>query len=75
MVDVDRLFTNIESLCIVSAELLQRLRDAIADPDPETQLIGTYLTNKHCINKQKCFIVIMTNDIQHFCKATANIIN
>uniref|UniRef100_A0A673GDN7 Dynamin-binding protein n=1 Tax=Sinocyclocheilus rhinocerous TaxID=307959 RepID=A0A673GDN7_9TELE len=40
VVDVDRLFTNIESVCDVSAELLQRLRDAIADPDPETQLIG-----------------------------------
>ncbi|XP_026060213.1 rho guanine nucleotide exchange factor 38 [Carassius auratus] len=40
LVDVDRLFTNIESVCVVSAELLQRLRDAIADPDPETQLIG-----------------------------------
>ncbi len=59
MVDVDRLFTNIESVCVVSAELFQSLRDAIADPDPETQLIGnfgikfkqTYLTNMHCINK------------------------
>ncbi|KAK7161794.1 hypothetical protein R3I94_004462 [Phoxinus phoxinus] len=40
VVDVDRLFTNIESVCVVSADLLQRLQDAISDPDPETQLIG-----------------------------------
>lgn len=40
VVDVDRLFTNFESVCFVSAELLQRLQDAIADPDPETHLIG-----------------------------------
>ncbi|ROL42730.1 Rho guanine nucleotide exchange factor 38 [Anabarilius grahami] len=40
VVDVDRLFTNIESVCDLSADLLQRLQDAIADPDPETQLIG-----------------------------------
>uniref|UniRef100_A0A8C1K8V8 Dynamin-binding protein n=1 Tax=Cyprinus carpio TaxID=7962 RepID=A0A8C1K8V8_CYPCA len=40
VVDVDRLFTNMESVCEVSAELLQRLKYAIADPDPETQLIG-----------------------------------
>jgi len=39
---VDRLFTNIESVCDVSADLLQRLQDAIADPDPETQLIGNF---------------------------------
>uniref|UniRef100_A0A672M510 DH domain-containing protein n=1 Tax=Sinocyclocheilus grahami TaxID=75366 RepID=A0A672M510_SINGR len=42
VVDVDRVFTNTESVCDVSAELLQRLRDAIADPDPETQLIGNF---------------------------------
>ncbi|XP_026126858.1 rho guanine nucleotide exchange factor 38-like [Carassius auratus] len=40
VVDVDRLFTNMESVCDVSAELLQRLKHAVADPDPETQLIG-----------------------------------
>ncbi|XP_051560987.1 rho guanine nucleotide exchange factor 38 [Myxocyprinus asiaticus] len=40
VVDVDRLFTNIESVHDVSAELLHRLQEAIADPDPETQHIG-----------------------------------
>ncbi|TRY75935.1 hypothetical protein DNTS_033498, partial [Danionella cerebrum] len=40
VVDVDRLFTNIESVFEVSAELLQRLQEATSDPDPETQLIG-----------------------------------
>lgn len=39
---MDRLFTNIESVCDLSADLLQRLQDAIADPDPETQLIGNF---------------------------------
>ncbi|XP_051993244.1 rho guanine nucleotide exchange factor 38 isoform X1 [Xyrauchen texanus] len=40
VVDVDRLFTNIESVHDVSAELLHRLQEAIADPDPEKQHIG-----------------------------------
>ncbi|XP_056619988.1 rho guanine nucleotide exchange factor 38 [Triplophysa dalaica] len=40
VVDVDRLFTNFESVCDVSAELLHSLQLAIAEPDPETQLIG-----------------------------------
>lgn len=38
--DVDRLFTNMETLCEVSAALLHRLHEAIADPDPETAVIG-----------------------------------
>ncbi|KAL1023809.1 hypothetical protein UPYG_G00046510 [Umbra pygmaea] len=40
LVDVDRLFTNMETVCEVSAALLHRLHAAIADPDPESQLIG-----------------------------------
>ncbi|KAI5087062.1 rho guanine nucleotide exchange factor 38 isoform X1, partial [Silurus meridionalis] len=40
VVDVDRLFTNMESVSAVSAELLHRLQEATAEPDPETQLIG-----------------------------------
>lgn len=41
---MDRLFTNFESVCDVSAELLHRLQEAIAEPDPETQLIGNFKT-------------------------------
>lgn len=40
VVDVDRLFTNMESVSAVSTELLHRLQEAITDPDPETQHIG-----------------------------------
>ncbi|KAJ8281068.1 hypothetical protein GJAV_G00063130 [Gymnothorax javanicus] len=40
VVDVDRLFTNMESVYEVSAELLHRLQEATAEPDPETQVIG-----------------------------------
>ncbi|XP_011474389.2 rho guanine nucleotide exchange factor 38 [Oryzias latipes] len=40
VLDVDRLFTNMETVCEVSAELLQRLHDAMADPDPEAVVIG-----------------------------------
>ncbi|KAG5848382.1 hypothetical protein ANANG_G00097880 [Anguilla anguilla] len=40
VVDVDRLFTNMESVYEVSAELLHRLEEATAEPDPETQVIG-----------------------------------
>ncbi|XP_072533274.1 rho guanine nucleotide exchange factor 38 isoform X3 [Salminus brasiliensis] len=39
-VDVERLFTNMECVCAVSGELLHRLQEATAEPDPETQLIG-----------------------------------
>ncbi|KAJ8335784.1 hypothetical protein SKAU_G00391260 [Synaphobranchus kaupii] len=40
VVDVDRLFTNMESVYEVSAELLHRLQEATAEPDPETHVIG-----------------------------------
>ncbi|KAM9856625.1 rho guanine nucleotide exchange factor 38 [Aulostomus maculatus] len=40
VVDVDRLFTNMETVCEVSAALLHRLQEAIADPDPEAVVIG-----------------------------------
>ncbi|XP_053358670.1 rho guanine nucleotide exchange factor 38 [Clarias gariepinus] len=40
VVDVERLFTNMESVSALSAELLLRLQEATAEPDPETQLIG-----------------------------------
>ncbi|XP_053478190.1 rho guanine nucleotide exchange factor 38 isoform X2 [Ictalurus furcatus] len=40
VVDVERLFTNMESVSAVSAELLLRLQEITAEPDPETQLIG-----------------------------------
>lgn len=39
--DVDRLFTNMETVCEVSAALLHRLFEAKADPDPEAVVIGT----------------------------------
>ncbi|CAJ1052376.1 rho guanine nucleotide exchange factor 38 [Xyrichtys novacula] len=39
-VDVDRLFTNMETVCEVSAALLHRLHEAMADPDPEAVVIG-----------------------------------
>lgn len=38
--DVDRLFTNMETVCEVSAALLHRLHRAVADPDPDAVLIG-----------------------------------
>ncbi|XP_029294926.1 LOW QUALITY PROTEIN: rho guanine nucleotide exchange factor 38 [Cottoperca gobio] len=40
VVDVDRLFTNTETVCEVSAALLHRLHAAVADPDPEAVVIG-----------------------------------
>ncbi|KAM4584323.1 rho guanine nucleotide exchange factor 38 [Odontesthes bonariensis] len=40
VVDVDRLFTNMETVCEVSAALLHRLHQAMADPDPEAVVIG-----------------------------------
>ncbi|XP_054459800.1 rho guanine nucleotide exchange factor 38 isoform X1 [Anoplopoma fimbria] len=40
IVDVDRLFTNTETVCEVSAALLNRLHEAIAEPDPEAVVIG-----------------------------------
>ncbi|XP_017265725.1 rho guanine nucleotide exchange factor 38 isoform X1 [Kryptolebias marmoratus] len=40
VVDVDRLFTNMETLCEVSAALLHRLNEAMAEPDPEAVVIG-----------------------------------
>ncbi|XP_029368442.1 rho guanine nucleotide exchange factor 38 isoform X2 [Echeneis naucrates] len=40
VVDIDRLFTNMETVCEVSAALLQRLHEAMADPDPESVVIG-----------------------------------
>ena len=41
VVDIDRLFTNMETLCEVSAALLHRLHEALAEPDPEAVVIGT----------------------------------
>ncbi|XP_034400276.1 rho guanine nucleotide exchange factor 38 [Cyclopterus lumpus] len=40
VVDVDRLFTNTETVCEVSAGLLHRLHQAVAEPDPEAVVIG-----------------------------------
>ncbi|KAM9362833.1 rho guanine nucleotide exchange factor 38 [Symphorus nematophorus] len=40
IVDVDRLFTNMETVCEVSAALLHRLHEAMADPDREAVVIG-----------------------------------
>ncbi|XP_029016710.1 rho guanine nucleotide exchange factor 38 [Betta splendens] len=40
VVDVDRLFTNMETVCEVSAALLHRLHQARADPDPEAVVVG-----------------------------------
>ncbi|XP_038569199.1 rho guanine nucleotide exchange factor 38-like isoform X2 [Micropterus salmoides] len=40
VVDVDRLFTNMEILCEVSATLLHRMYEAMADPDLEAVVIG-----------------------------------
>lgn len=43
--DVDRLFTNMETVCEVSAELLHRLHRATAEPDLEAVIIGnTFFT-------------------------------
>ncbi|KAG7485385.1 rho guanine nucleotide exchange factor 38 [Solea senegalensis] len=40
VVDIDRLFTNMETVCEVSAALLHRLQEAMADSDPEAVVIG-----------------------------------
>ncbi|XP_056136774.1 rho guanine nucleotide exchange factor 38-like [Lampris incognitus] len=40
VVDVDRLFSNMETVSEVSAALLQRLQEATAEPDPDTIIIG-----------------------------------
>lgn len=40
-VDVDRLFTNMETVCEVSAALLHRLNEAMAEPDTEAVVIGS----------------------------------
>ncbi|KAG7221251.1 hypothetical protein CRUP_010750, partial [Coryphaenoides rupestris] len=40
VVDVDRLFTNMEAACEVSAALVLRLQEATAEPDPEAVVIG-----------------------------------
>ncbi|XP_071359596.1 rho guanine nucleotide exchange factor 38 [Trachinotus anak] len=40
VVDIDRLFTNMETVCEVSAALLHRLHEAMADPDPDAVVIG-----------------------------------
>ncbi|XP_033822559.1 rho guanine nucleotide exchange factor 38 [Periophthalmus magnuspinnatus] len=40
VVDVDRLFTNMETVCEVSAALYQRLQEAMTEPDPEAVIIG-----------------------------------
>ncbi|KAB5581312.1 hypothetical protein PHYPO_G00174130 [Pangasianodon hypophthalmus] len=48
VVDVERLFTNMESVSAVSAELLHRLQEATAEPDPETQLIGEVFIQAKC---------------------------
>lgn len=43
VVDVDRLFTNTETVCEVSAGLLHRLHKAVAEPDPEAVVIGNVM--------------------------------
>ncbi|XP_026988628.1 rho guanine nucleotide exchange factor 38 [Tachysurus fulvidraco] len=48
VVDVDRLFTNMESVSAVSAELLHRLQEATSEPDPETQHIGEVFIQAKC---------------------------
>uniref|UniRef100_A0A3P8UM01 Dynamin-binding protein n=1 Tax=Cynoglossus semilaevis TaxID=244447 RepID=A0A3P8UM01_CYNSE len=40
VVDIDRLFTNMETVCEVSAALLHRLHQAMAEPDPEAVVVG-----------------------------------
>uniref|UniRef100_A0A3B3YR91 DH domain-containing protein n=1 Tax=Poecilia mexicana TaxID=48701 RepID=A0A3B3YR91_9TELE len=44
VVDVDRLFTNMETVCEVSAALLHRMHTALSDPDPEAVVMGTSFT-------------------------------
>ena len=39
---MDRLFTNMEAACEVSAALVLRLQEATAEPDVEAVVIGDY---------------------------------
>ena len=39
---MDRLFTNMEAACEVSAALVLRLQEATAEPDLEAVVIGDY---------------------------------
>ncbi|XP_028834512.1 rho guanine nucleotide exchange factor 38 isoform X1 [Denticeps clupeoides] len=49
VVDVDRLFTNMESVCAVSAELFLRLQEATSESDPEAQLLGEIFINMKAV--------------------------
>ncbi|XP_062334814.1 rho guanine nucleotide exchange factor 38 isoform X1 [Osmerus eperlanus] len=59
LVDVDRLFTNMETVCEVSATLLHRLQQATAEPNPEAVVIGdVFIQNKAALEdvyKIYCF--------------------
>lgn len=47
VVDVDRMFTNMETVCEVSAALLHRLHEAIAELDKEAVVIGNGVRPPH----------------------------
>lgn len=49
--DVDRLFTNMETVCEVSAALLHRLHEAIAEPDLEAVVIGNAILTLACVTQ------------------------
>lgn len=57
VVDVDRLFTNMESVCAVSAELLHRLQEATAEPDPEAVLTGKFPPDSHIHSYHSSFLL------------------
>lgn len=62
VVDVDRLFTNMETVCEVSAALLHRLHEAIAEPDKEAVVIG---------NRRSPFDLDRPNPLSRFASYTS----
>lgn len=71
---MDRLFTNMETLCEVSAALLHRLNEAMAEPDTEAVVIGSdssstvaivdSLNGKHAILTSGFYLKVMCSSRQ-----------
>uniref|UniRef100_A0A3Q2XEI0 Dynamin-binding protein n=1 Tax=Hippocampus comes TaxID=109280 RepID=A0A3Q2XEI0_HIPCM len=66
VIDVDRLFTNMETVCGVSAALLNRLEEAMCDSDPEAVIIGeVFIQAKAALEDVYKIYLLLPHDI-HF---------